>query len=98
MRQPEGFTVPGKENLVCKLNKGVYGLKQSGRVWHQTLKREMHKIGFISGEADSTVFFKFGRDGLIQLVGWYVDDGLLAADSPESMEDMVTGIRGSFEI
>ena len=38
MQQPEGFVEPGKEGLFCKLKKGVYGLKQSGRVWHQTLK------------------------------------------------------------
>ena len=30
MQQPEGFVQPGREGLVCKLLKGVYGLKQSG--------------------------------------------------------------------
>ena len=98
MRQPEGFVETGKEDLVCKLKKGIYGLKQLGRVWHQTLKREMYKIGFISGKADSTIFFKFGNNGSVQLVGWYVDDGLLAANSSETMDSMVTAIKGSFEI
>jgi hypothetical protein len=27
MDQPEGFVVPGKENLVCRLKKSLYGLK-----------------------------------------------------------------------
>ena len=27
MWQPEGFIEPGTKSLVCKLNKGVYGLK-----------------------------------------------------------------------
>ena len=52
MRQWEGFVEEGKQELVCKLNKGVYGLKQSGRVWHQLLKSQLKKIGFIPGEAD----------------------------------------------
>ena len=30
MHQPEGFVEPRKEGLICKLKKGVYGLKQSG--------------------------------------------------------------------
>ena len=58
----------------------------------------MYKMGFISGEADSTIFFKFGGDGSIQLVGWYVNDGLLATNLPKAMENMVTDIKGSFEI
>ena len=31
MKQPEGYVVKGKEDLVCKLRKSVYGLKQSPR-------------------------------------------------------------------
>ena len=31
MSQPDGFKVAGKENWACKLNKSLYGLKQSPR-------------------------------------------------------------------
>ena len=31
MVQPEGFKKPGTENLVCRLKKSLYGLKQSPR-------------------------------------------------------------------
>ena len=55
-------------------------------------------MGFISGEADSTVFFKFSGNGSIQLVGWYVNDRLLATNSLKAIENMVTDIKGSFEI
>jgi len=31
MTQPKGFEVQDKENLVCKLHKNLYGLKQAQR-------------------------------------------------------------------
>ena len=69
MQQPEGFIEKGNEHLVCKLNKGIYGLKQSGRVWHRTLRNELEKTGFTPGDADSTVYFRFGDNGSIQSAG-----------------------------
>ena len=81
MHQPEGFVSQGEEELVCQLRKGLYGLKQSRQVWYNTLKNQLMDIDFTPGEADSTVFFHFRKDGSIQIVGWYVDDGLLAANT-----------------
>ena len=34
MKQPEGYVVKGKEDLVCKLQKSIYSLKQSPRCWN----------------------------------------------------------------
>ena len=35
MKQPEGYIQEGKENKVCILNKYLYGLKQSPRLWYK---------------------------------------------------------------
>ena len=35
MKHPKGFIIKGKEELVYKLNKSLYGLKKSPRKWYQ---------------------------------------------------------------
>ena len=52
MKQPEGFLVKEKEDLVCKLNKSIYGLKQSARVWNQKFDNTLVQNGFEKSEAD----------------------------------------------
>jgi hypothetical protein len=36
MKQPKGFTVKGKKDLVCKLKRSLHDLKQTPRMWYQT--------------------------------------------------------------
>ena len=58
----------------------------------------MDKLGFKPSNADKTVYFRFGNNNSAEIAGWYVDDGLLAAISAESMNRMVKDIEGSFDI
>jgi hypothetical protein len=51
MKQPEGFVVKGKKELVCKLKKSLYGLKQSPRMWYQKFDTYILELGFVRSRA-----------------------------------------------
>ena len=67
-------------------------------MWNKLLKFELEKLGFMAGDADNMVFSQYGTSKSIEIARWYIDDGLLAADSPKSMDQMIHDIRGSFDI
>jgi hypothetical protein len=51
---PEGF--PETHKKVLKFKKAIYGLKQSPRLWYQTLKKVAETLGFIISEYDPCLF------------------------------------------
>lgn len=65
MEQPEGFGVRSDtgEQLVCKLNKSLYGLKQSGRNWNKMLHDHLSEKGFTQNPADHCVYNKLRQKG-----------------------------------
>ncbi|KAE8662958.1 hypothetical protein F3Y22_tig00113124pilonHSYRG00513 [Hibiscus syriacus] len=58
IEQPEGFKVLGKENLVCRLTKSLYWLKQEPRQWYKKFDSFMAEHDFKKMETDHCVFMK----------------------------------------
>jgi hypothetical protein len=46
MSQPIRYITPNKEDLVCKLNKIIYGFKQSSHEWYNIINDYLKSCGF----------------------------------------------------
>jgi len=46
MDQPVGFIEEGKEHMVCKFKKSIYGLKQVSRQWYLKFNDTITSFGF----------------------------------------------------
>jgi hypothetical protein len=97
MKQPEGFVVKGKKELVCKLKKSLYSLKQSPRMWYKKLDTYMLGLGFTRIKEDHYVNFKLIGDHLIYLV-LYVDDMFLIGNNREIIQDVKTHFSSKFDM
>ena len=46
MEIPEGMDIPDPEDKCLLVKKGLYGLKQSGRIWSRKFRKYLISIGF----------------------------------------------------
>ena len=55
MEQPEGFTQGDPKELVCLLDKALYGAKQGGRQWNKRLHEVLTKLGLTQTYSDTSL-------------------------------------------
>ena len=85
--QLERFIAQEQENLVCKLKKSLYSLKQAPRRWYKKFDSFMHRIGLERCEADHCSYVKFfGNSYIILLL--YVDDMVITGSSIEEINNL----------
>jgi len=76
-----------KGGKVCKLNKVLYGLKQSPRAWFGRFSHSMKKYGFKKAMEDHTLFYqKVGV--VITLLIFYVDDMIVIGSNLCEIEEL----------
>ena len=88
MEQPESFKIPRQENKVLCLQCTLYGLKQAGLAWWQTLNESMRELGFKHLKSDARIFL-FKRKGFQMIVAIiYVDNALFCGPNKAIMDEV----------
>ena len=98
MKQPEGFEVKGTENHVCRLERSLYGLKQSPRQWYKRFDSFMVTHDFTRSSYDSCVYFKKLVDGSLIYLVLYVDDMLVACNNLIEVEKLKRLLASEFDM
>ena len=95
--QPEGYVKEGEEQLVCKLNNSIDGLKQSSRCWSNTTDEFLENSGYTKSTLDPCIYIK--REGEdIMLIALYVDDLIPASNSKSILHREKTALQQRFEM
>ena len=56
MNQPKGFAIKGKEHMMCKLKKSIYGLKQASRQWYLKFNDTITSFEFMENIVDRYIY------------------------------------------
>ena len=96
VQQPLGYEQHGGD-LVWKLKKSLYGLKQSGRNWNKLLHQYLREMRFQQSNVDPCVFSKTIDNEIIVLLVW-VDDIIIFSSSNELLKSLKSKLSNRFNM
>ncbi|CAM8962917.1 unnamed protein product [Rhodiola kirilowii] len=102
MRIPEGFKMPEassskpRERYSVKLERSLYGLKQSGRMWYNRLNEYLSQKGYVNDPLCPCIFIKKTTSGCV-IIDVYVDD-LNIIGTNEEIHEVISYLKREFEM
>jgi len=97
MKQHEGFPSSDGEQLVCKLKKSIYSLKQASCQWYLKFHKVILSFGFVENVMDQCIYQKVSGSKICFLV-LYVDDILLATNDKGLLHEVKQFISKNFDM
>lgn len=90
---PEGYE--NKNGKVCKLEKSLYGLKQSPRQWNLKFKEFLTKFKLKPSINDSCLYYDEERTIFLAI---YVDDGIIVSKNKDQVTGLLKFLESKLEI
>lgn len=97
MEAPEGYKNSSDTSRIIKLNKGLYGLKQAGRLWNAKIHTVLLDGGFTQLITDGTLYIK-RTNGRSTYVIVYVDDLAIAAQTIQEIDSVKVMLQRNFQM
>ncbi|KAH9689118.1 Integrase catalytic domain-containing protein [Citrus sinensis] len=98
MLQPEDFAETEKENLVCRLNKSLYGFKQAPMCWYKRFDSFIMSLGYNRLSSDHCAYYKRFEDNDFIILLLYVDDMLVAGPNKDRVQELKAQLAKEFEM
>jgi hypothetical protein len=93
--QPTGFADHAHPDLVCRLHKFLYRLKQAPRAWYSRFATYLTTLGFIEAKSDTSLFIFYRASDTVYLL-FYVDDIILTVSSTELLRRTISALQREF--
>jgi hypothetical protein len=94
MKQPPSCEDKHAPHLMCKLDKGLYGLKQALRAYSK-LSSMLQLLGFVPSKGDTSLFFYYSSHVTMSILV-YVDDIIVASSSPAATDFLLRYLAKEF--
>jgi hypothetical protein len=95
--QPTGFVDASRLDLVCRLNRSLYSLKQAPGAWYSRFASYLASIGFVEAKSNTSLFINWRGDDTVYLL-LYVDNIVLTTSTTDLLQRKIVALQREFAI
>jgi hypothetical protein len=97
MEQPPSYVDETHPNLVYRLKKALYSLKQAPIAWSDKIGQYLITSGFQTSNVDFSLYVKKTDHGIVVII-IYVDDFIITGDNNVNISDLKKLLKQKFEM
>jgi hypothetical protein len=97
IKQHPGYVDKHAPDMVCKLDKAIYGLKQAPMAWYSKLSSKLQMLGFAPSKGHTSLFF-YSSKSITICVFVYVDDIIVASSFPAATTTLLRDLEQEFAL
>lgn len=97
MSHPQVDLDNNSSKKIVKLNKAIYGLKQSSRSWYEKVDQCLTEVGFKRSQIEPCVYTKFNEDVKV-IIALYVDDFFVYSNCNVETDNLISVLSSKFHI
>ena len=98
---PSGYDTPKvdkNKRVIYKLQRGLYGLKQAGRLWHLEISNTLIKFGYEKHDAFPSTFIKKVKGKVVAIIGIFVDDMIVSTKNLKLMTELNQHLESLYKL
>lgn len=85
--------------MIYKSKRGLYALKQAGRLWNIHIFKSFEKLGYISNPSFLSTFVKKDkRENIISIIGLFVDNMIVSSKNLETLEELSSKLMKTYRL
>ncbi|CAL1401464.1 unnamed protein product [Linum trigynum] len=96
MECPPGYD-KGEKDVICKLRKSLYSLKQASRAWFDKFHGFILQTGFTQSTSDPSMLLCNTVHGIVVLL-FYVDDMIVTGSDKDGIKELTQSLHSAFNL
>lgn len=98
---PQGIETPkigSNKKVIYKLQRGIYGLKQAGRLWNEEITKTLKTLNYHQHKSFPSTFVKIQKQKVVAIIGLFVDDMIISTKYSKLIDEISTKLNKLYQM